>query len=225
MANYRMDQRGNMVRVDRSTGKLEAQVSSQTRRAVVGMRLNGLDDLVGAFEALSMKIKPILRQAAKRSATPIVQHARNLLPVRGKRTLQNGKRVFTYGLTGQLRKSISSRILTSRTGRIHAVIGPRRDSVTMAFKAYHKPTKAAKAQKNVMVRVKPSNYAHLVEKGFIAKLWGTGRTKEVAARGGTGFLAPALSANQTMVESITRKVLEEQLMLAQDKRQALLEAL
>lgn len=225
MANFRLDQRGNWVRVDRRGGQLEAQVSGSTRRAIVGMRLNGLSDIIAEFQAMQMSIKPILRQAAKRSATPIVQQARSLLPSRGKRTLYNGKRVFTYGLTGQLKKSISARVLTSRTGKIHAVIGPRRDSVAMAFKKYHKPNKSAKAQRNVMVRVKPSNYAHLMENGFLLKIWRTGRTKQIPPLRGTGFLAPALASNQTLVESITKNVLAEQLMIAKDRREALLESL
>lgn len=184
-------------------------------KPLVRMRIDGLDDLVEGIRTIKGNVNPVLRQAARKSSTPIVQEVRQNLPARGKRTLANGRRVFTYGLTGQLRKSIASKILTSRAGVVHAVIGPRRGFKTSAFKAYHKPNRTAEAQRNVMVPVNPTMYAHLVESGFTAKLWRSGKTKAIP---GKGIMRKALEHNRGRVETITRQVLDESLARAVDRK-------
>lgn len=172
---------------------------------LLSARIDGLDAGLARLAALRVSIKPILRQAARKSSTPISKIAKSLLPARGKRIKFDGKRVTSYGRTGQLRKSIASRVLTSRKGVIHAIIGARRKFATEAFKAYHKPTRSVKARRNIMVRVNPVNYSHLVEEGFTAKLWRSGKLRPVAGR---GFLRKSLSANYAQVQSITAEVIQ-----------------
>lgn len=212
MANYRHDQRGNYVKVDRKGGQLEVAGSGGgSSRQLISMRLSGLESLIGKLNALRISVNPILRQAARRSSTPVVKAVKTMLPTKGKAIKgmkHNGKKVFDYGDTGQLRKSIASRVLTSRAGTVHAVIGARRKFLTMALKRYHKPNRNVKAQRNVLVRVRPTLYSHLVEKGFNAKLWRSGKRKFVPGR---RFLARSLAANMSQIQSITAEVLQNKI--------------
>lgn len=186
-------------------------MAGEANRSLVSMKVDGLDSLVKKLTSLKVSVKPILRQCARKSSTPTVQTVRRLLPQKGKAIKgmkHKGKKVFDYGDTGQLRKSIASRVLTSREGVVHAVIGARRKFLTMALKRYHKPNRNVEAQRNVMVRVRPTLYSHLVEKGFNAKLWRSGRRKFVPGR---RFLAKSLQANVANIQAITSRVIQDKI--------------
>lgn len=171
----------------------------------LAMSVSGIDDGLKKLSALRVSIKPILRQAARKSSTPITKMAKSLLPAKGKKIKYNGKKVFSYGRSGQLRKSMASRVATGRDGVVRSIIGARRKFATEAFKAYHKPKRSVKAQNNVMVRVNPTYYSHLIEQGFTAKIW---RSKKMRPVAGRGFLRKSLNANYANVQSITGQVLQ-----------------
>lgn len=222
MSKVRYDDRGNPYRKERIGGQFkEVYLDPQNPRGF-RMSVSGLEETRQKLVILGASINGIFRIAARRSATRVKNELKQLLPTRGFRTSHQGKRVLTYGLSGQLRKSIDTRVLTSRGGVVHGIVGPSRQSVGYAFKAWHKPTKNARAERNVMVRVKPSNYWHLYEKGFTAKLFGTGKTKAVSGK----YLLPrVLGANQAQVQRDTADVFDEQLNKIVNKRASIAEAL
>lgn len=201
-----------------------AGIQSKTRGSgdpVIRFNPEGMDGLIKKLKALKVSVNPILRQAARKASTPLVKGAKNILPKRGKPVrgwTSKGKKVFSYGRTGMLRKSIDKRVMTSRrTGMVHAIIGPKRKSgsgdkaktfVSFAFKRYHRPKKSVAAQKNVMVKVKPTAYSHLYELGFTAKLFGSGRTKPVRGR---FYLRKTLASNEQNVINITQQVLQQKI--------------
>jgi hypothetical protein len=113
-------------------------------------------------------------------------------------------------------------VLTSRKGTVHAIIGANHKTTSTAFKKWHKPTRNDKAQKNVMVNVKPYKYWHLVEKGFTARIWRSGKLRPVPGRNVLGKVFGA-SASQVMED--TKDVFEEQEVRISNKRQVLIEAL
>jgi hypothetical protein len=219
----RYDDRGNPYRKERIGGQFrEIYLNRDSPSRAFSLRIDGIEQASQQILALGASVNGIFRIAARRSGTRMKNELKALLPSRGTRSLHNGKRVLTYGLSGQLKKSISVRVVTSRTGVVHGVIGPSRQAIGYAFKAYHKPTKDAPLEKNVMVRVKPSNYWHLYEKGFTAKLWGSGRTKSVP---GKNLLPRVLGSNLAVVQRDTAEVFDEQINKILNRRQALTESL
>lgn len=176
--------------------------------AAVGLDVQGFAEAIANLQGLGKKINPILRRAARTSSTPIAQAMKSMLKVRGKRSIYSGKKVFTYGLTGLLRKSIGIRVNTkSKLGGVYANIGPRYAMGGYAFKAWHKPTKSARKLVNAMVSVNPVYYAHLVNNGFNAKLFGTGRVKRVS---GIHFIERAYAAARSQVAFTTARILTEE---------------
>jgi hypothetical protein len=219
----RFDDRGNPYRRERIGGQLrEIYLEGSRLGGLVAMRVDGLDDTIQQLRALGASINSIFRIAARRSGTRLKDEVKALLPVRRMRSIYNGKKVLTYGLSGQLRKSISTRVLTSRKGVVHAIIGPSRQSIGYAFKKWHKPTRNHQVEINSMQRVKPSNYWHLFEKGFNANFWRTGKMRFIP---GKGVLAKVLGPSASVVAKDTKDVFEEQQTRVLNKRQALLEAL
>ncbi len=182
------------------------------------LHLAGAKELVDALLDAGKKINPALRRVARASTTPILRTARSLVPAKRKRIMYHGKKVFRYGTTGQLKKSLGYRVSTSKkTGAVYAIIGPRRGFKIMAFKAYHKPKRSVEAQRNVLVPVNPTNYSHLIENGFTAKLWRSGKLRPVPSK---PFLKPALDANRSQVEEITARILSEELAKAMARKAA-----
>jgi HK97 gp10 family phage protein len=180
--------------------------------------LAGANELIQALQEASKKINPALRRVARAATTPVLQSARQLVPASRKKVLYQGKKVFRYGTTGQLKKSLGYRVTTSKkTGAVHAVVGPRRGFKIMAFKAYHKPKRGVDAQRNVLVPVNPTYYSHLIEKGFTAKLWRSGKLRPVPAK---PFLGPALNANKDQIEEITARILTDEIIKTMPRKAA-----
>lgn len=224
MERIRYDDRGNPYRKERIGGQFREVYLDRDKasRGIIGMQVSGLEETIQQMRALGASINSIFRLAARRSGTKMKSEVKALLPARRNRTLFNGKKVLTYGTSGQLKKSVAVRVLTSKQGVVHAIIGPSRQSIGMAFKKWHKPTRNHTLQTNVMVRVKPSNYWHLFERGFNAKFWRTGKMRFIP---GKGVLQKVLGSNTTTMIKDTREVFEEQQVRIFNRRQALLEAL
>ncbi len=221
--NVRFDDRGNPYRKDRIGGQLrEVYLEGSRLGGLVAMRFDGLDDTMQQLRALGASISSIFRIAARRSGTKLKDQVKGLLHERGTRSIYNGKKVLTYGRTGQLKKSISVKVLTSKRGVVHAIIGPNAASRAKAFKKWHKPTRKDTAIRNSMVDVIPNNYWHLYEKGFNAKFWRTGKMRFIP---GKHILPQVLGPSASMVTNDTKDVFEEQKNRIWNTRKALLEAL
>jgi hypothetical protein len=173
---------------------------------IVGLDVAGFSQTIQELQNMGKKVKPILRRAANTSSAPIVQAMKSMLNTRGKRSIYNGKKVLTYGQTGLLKKVIGARVMTRRSS-VFADVGPRYAMGGFAFKKWHKPTKSAKAVANSMVMANPVYYGHLVNNGFTAKLFGTGRTKRVM---GIDFIGKAYAAARSQVVITTTRILNEE---------------
>jgi hypothetical protein len=173
---------------------------------IVGLDVAGFLQTIQELQNMGKKVKPILRRAANTSSTPIVQAMKSMLNTRGKRSIYNGKKVFTYGQTGLLKKVIGARVMTRRSS-VFADVGPRYAMGGFAFKKWHKPTKSAKGVTSSMVMVNPVYYGHLVNNGFTAKLFGTGRTKRVM---GIDFIGKAYASAKSQVVFTTTRILNEE---------------
>jgi hypothetical protein len=79
---------------------------------------------------------------------------------------------------------------------------------TVGWIAYYKPTAQHKAERNLTVKISASRYSHLVEKGFVAKLWASGKSRPVAAR---PFLRPVLDGSKQYAEANTKESLDLEL--------------
>ena len=222
-SQIRHDDRGNPYRRERIGGQLrEVYLDGKRNAGLVSMNFNGLDDVIGQLRAMGASINGIFRLAARRSGVRMKEDVKKLLPIRGTRSIHSGKKVLTYGLTGQLRKSIDVKVLTSRKGTVHAIIGSNRQTTSKAFKKWHKPTRRDKAVKNSMVDIKPYKYWPLVERGFTARLWRSGKLRPVP---GYNTLGEVFAANSSQVINDTKDVFKEQENIIFNKRQALIGAL
>jgi len=162
--------------------------------------VKGLRDLMDRLAKFPVAMRTACRRAARKIAGQIARLARAKAPSR-KETVKVGNRtVRMYGASQTLKKSIGVKVTTTRMGIVTAIVGPKRKSESEVFIAYYKPRKAYPAQRNVTVTANPVKYAHLVELGFNAKIWGTGKTVRVAPK---PFLRPALDGNKSQVSTIT----------------------
>ena len=180
---------------------------NDSSKMVVGVDVAGFSQTIDELRNLGENVKPILRRAANASSTPIVQAMKSMLNTRGKRSIYNGKKVFTYGQTGLLKKVIGARVMTRRSS-VFADVGPRYAMGGFAFKKWHKPTKSDKTLHNSMVMANPVYYGHLVNNGFTAKLFGTGRTKRVM---GIDFIGRSYASARSQVVFTTNRILDEEL--------------
>ena len=176
-------------------------------------KLRGVAEAVSRLKSLGDKrLKAALKRAARLASSPVVKTVRSLAPQLKQTIKHDGKKVPVYGASGALRKSIGFRIGVNRkNGQVYSIVGPRRRKSfkpIMAFIKYFKPNKSVAARHNVMVRVHPGNYAHLVESGFTAKVWRHGKRVKVA---GKHFLRNALARSGPVIEQMTIKAVNEEL--------------
>lgn len=187
---------------------MAVKFNSQTSRAAA--RLNGLRDALAWLKAAGpSKLKAALKKAARQVSPIAVKAARQKAPQLRQTVQTTHGKMPVYGASGQLKKSIGYRIgVNRRTGNVYSIIGPRRRMYAAAFIAYHKPDKGRPAERNVIVKINPGKYTHLVENGFTANIWGTGRRVVVK---GKPFLQQALNEVTPQIEPITVKVVQEEL--------------
>jgi hypothetical protein len=111
------------------------------------------------------------------------------------------QRDFQTGTTGMLKKSIGSKVGVNRkTGQVYAMAGPRRKKEMPEVKAFNPWTQK-------MVRVIPSKYAHLVERGFNLKI----RGRVVKRIPGQPFLRPSFDEAKGQINEETKAALDLEL--------------
>lgn len=160
---------------------------SQVKRAI--------EELGRAPKALDAALK----RAARLWATQTVKVARTKVPTRRTFYILHGKKYPTLGASQALKKSLGSKAKKSKkTGQIYGVVGPRRK----------KHIQGVNPRTGQLVTIKPTRYAHLVEKGFLAKLWKSGKRVRVPGR---PFLVPAYDATKSEALSLTGKSVREAL--------------
>jgi len=165
----------------------------------------GLGDLMDRLAKFPIVIRTAFRRAARKIGGQVAKIARAKAPSRKAVIRVGDQLVRMYGASLALKKSIAVKVITTKKGIVTAIVGPKKGTVAKVFIAYFKPTKSKVAQRNVMVEAKPTKYAHLVEKGFNAKIWASNKRIRVSAK---PFLRPALDSGLSTASSITVEYLQ-----------------
>lgn len=160
----------------------------------------GLGDLMDRLAKFPIVIRTAFRRAARKIGGQVAKIARAKAPSRKAVIRVGDQLVRMYGASLALKKSIAVKVITTKKGIVTAIVGPKKGTSTKVFIAYYKPSKAKVAQRNVMIEAKPTKYAHLVEKGFNAKIWASNKRIRVSAK---PFLRPALDSGLATASSIT----------------------
>lgn len=144
-------------------------------------------------------INAALRRAARLWGTKTLGLARAKAPALRQFIMVLDKKYPQIGSSLALKKSLGVKVSTNKkTGEITAVVGPRRG----------KSIEVVNPRTGAIVKVSPTRYAHLVEKGFLAKLWRSGKRVWVSAR---PFLKPAEMITRNYAVAITQSTLNDAL--------------
>lgn len=153
---------------------------------------------------IKFKRKATFKERIKTAGSGIYQLLeRKLLGIkrRKKKAKQYFGRAQEAGKTGMLRKSIGSKVgVNRRTGEVYAIAGPRRKKDGFETSAYSPWLRK-------MVKVIPSKYAHLVERGFTLTI----RGRTIRRLPGKPFVRPAYDENKGKIEGLTSQVIQEEL--------------
>jgi len=167
--------------------------------------IDGISPLMDKLARFPIAIRTAFRRAARKIGGQVAKIARAKAPSRKAVIRVGDQLVRMYGASLALKKSIAVKVVTTKKGTVMAIVGPKKGTVAKVFIAYFKPSKSKVAQRNVMVDAKPTKYAHLVEKGFNAKIWGSNKRIRVSAK---PFLRPALDAGMYTASEITADYLQ-----------------
>ena len=167
--------------------------------------IDGISPLLDKLARFPIAIRTAFRRAARKIGGQVAKIARAKAPSRKAVIRVGNQLVRMYGASLALKKSIAVKVVTTKKGVVMAIVGPKKGTSTKVFIAYYKPSKSKVAQRNVMIEAKPTKYAHLVEKGFNAKLWASNKRIRVSAK---PFLRPALDAGMYTASEITADYLQ-----------------
>jgi hypothetical protein len=167
--------------------------------------IDGISPLLDKLARFPIAIRTAFRRAARKIGGQVAKIARAKAPSRKAVIRVGDQLVRMYGASLALKKSIAVKVVTTKKGVVMAIVGPKKGTSTKVFIAYYKPSKSKVAQRNVMIEAKPTKYAHLVEKGFNAKIWASNKRIRVSAK---PFLRPALDAGMYTASEITADYLQ-----------------
>lgn len=167
--------------------------------------IDGISPLMDKLARFPIAIRTAFRRAARKIGGQVAKIARAKAPSRKAVIRVGDQLVRMYGASLALKKSIAVKVVTTKKGVVMAIVGPKKGTSTKVFMAYYKPSKSKVAQRNVMIEAKPTKYAHLVEKGFNAKIWASNKRIRVSAK---PFLRPALDAGMYTASEITADYLQ-----------------
>jgi len=164
-----------------------------------GLEITFLTEAAEQLGLAPKKIKAALKRAARLWSTQVLKSARAKAPQLKKFIKVKGKRIPQLGSSGALKKSLGSKIFANRkNGNITVFVGPRTKISIDTINP----------RNGLIYRTTPTRYAHLVENGFLANLWGSGVRKFVP---GKPFLRPARDENKSLALTLTKESIESAL--------------
>jgi HK97 gp10 family phage protein len=194
----------------------------------LGLRIPEMASMIQMFGGAVKELDKAIKRAANKSGRIIRKTARSKAPNRKQTIKIGGKTYRYYGFSGALKKSIdySAIKIGKKTGFSASVrwamawstyVGASRKAKQRVFVRWYRNRKKSSVIRNSLITVRPAWYSHFVEKGFVAKLWNTGRRVVVPAR---PFLRPALDSHSREIENITIFEMDVQLQKMADKQRS-----
>ena len=179
--------------------------------------VSNLQSLIAMFDMAPKELDKAIKRCATKAGRIIRKTARAKAPNRKSQIKIGGKTYRYYGMSGSLRKSIDFNVHKPKNLKPGTVewamawlvyVGAARKYKQKVFVRWYRPRKEKPARRNFLMDARPVWYSHLVEKGFVAKLFGTAKRKVVPAR---PFLRPALQSAKSEIESMTLQELKIQI--------------
>lgn len=165
-------------------------------------KLNGIEALVAQFDGAPKALKAALKRAGRKSMTKVSKVMKGKVPFK-KMKKKRGQKSITLvtGQTGSLKRSIGTKVaVNKKTGEVYAMAGPRR-------KKDFPQVDAVSSWTGKPVKVTPSKYAHLVERGFNLKI----RGKVVKRIPGKPYLRPSFDEAKSQINEETKAALDAEL--------------
>lgn len=179
-----------------------------SNNADLSIKVSGLKDLQDSFKKAPKALKAALKRGARLSMTILKRQTKSRAPNAARRVTatHNGQTVhlLSWGATGALKKAITSKVGVSRkTGGVFGLVGIDKNAGVIAFNPLGRNAGRQ--------RVRPVNYAHLVEFGFMQKYRWARRLLRPLRVKAKPFMRPALYASQAAIGSRMRQTLREEL--------------
>lgn len=185
----------------------------------LGLRIPEMASLISMFGTAVKELDKAIKRSATKAGRMIRKTARAKVPNRKSVIKIEGKTYRYYGFSGALKKSMDYNVRKAgkKSGfgadvrwalAWSTYVGAARKAKQRVFVRWYKPARKAAAVRNTLITVRPAWYSHLVEKGFLAKLWRSNKRRWVPAR---PFLRPALDTHSREIEDLTITEMEVQL--------------
>lgn len=165
-------------------------------------KLDGIEAMIAQFDGAPKALKAALKRAGRKSMTKVSKVMKAKVPFK-KMKKKRGQKSITLvtGQTGSLKRSIGTKVaVNKKTGEVYAMAGPRR-------KKDFPPVDAVSSWTGKPVKVTPSKYAHLVERGFNLKI----RGKVVKRIPGKPYLRPSFDEAKSQINEETKAALDAEL--------------
>ena len=165
-------------------------------------KLDGVEALIAQFDGAPKALKAALKRAGRKSMTKVAKVMRGKVPFKKMKKKRGEKSIsLVTGQTGSLKRSIGTKVgVNTKTGQVYAMAGPRR-------KKDFPTVDAISSWTGKPVKVMPSKYAHLVERGFNLKI----RGKVVKRIPGKPFLRPSFDEAKGQINEETKAALDLEL--------------
>ena len=181
--------------------------------------VSNLGSLLAMFALMPEELDKAIKRTATKAGRIIKKTAKSKAPNRKSTVKIGGKTYRLYGYSGALKRSIDAHVMKPGAKKLvarsyrwamawSAYVGAARKYKQKVFVRWYKPRKNKPTRTNFLMDVRPVWYSHLVEKGFVAKIFGTAKRVVVPAR---PFLRPALDSNANQMENLTVQELQAQI--------------
>lgn len=181
--------------------------------------VSNLASLLAMFAMAPQELDKAIKRTATKAGRIIKKTAKSKAPNRKSTVKIGGKTYRLYGYSGALKRSIDAHVMKPGAKKLvprsyrwamawSAYVGASRKYKQKVFVRWYKPRKNKPTRTNFLMDARPVWYSHLVEKGFVAKIFGTAKRVVVPAR---PFLRPALDSNASQMESLTVQELQAQI--------------
>ncbi|NBW09713.1 MAG: hypothetical protein EBR82_16990 [Caulobacteraceae bacterium] len=174
---------------------------ANTRDIRYPVTMAGLSDFLLVLSSFPVACKAALRRSAILLGRLVTREAKARVPSRKKFVRVDKKRYPVVGFTGALRKSIGFKAHLAKDGVYVMVVGPRTAGKFDALAFWPR----YRGAKNIITKVVPKWYAHLVEHGHQLVRFGRKTGRRVPAR---PYLRPAMDAGNARVLEFVRDSFE-----------------